>query len=61
VLPGLHTAAALHDAIVGQALDKPHKAPPYTMPGELVRQAPGHAWPTWKELMQGSGWNDYDG
>jgi hypothetical protein len=60
VLPRLHTAAALHDAIVGQALDKPHKAPPYTMPGELVRQATGHAWPTWKELMQGSGWNDYD-
>jgi hypothetical protein len=51
----------LHDAIVGQALDKPHKAPPYTVPGELVRQVTGQAWPTWKELMQGSGWGDYDG
>jgi hypothetical protein len=61
VLPRLHAAAALHDAIVGQALDKPHKAPPYTMPGELVRQVTGEAWPTWKELMQGSGWGDYDG
>jgi hypothetical protein len=61
VLPRLHAAAALHDAIVDQALVKPHKAPPFSMPGELVRQATGQSWPTWEELMKSSGWNDYDG
>ena len=61
VLPRLHAAAALHDAIVGQALVKPHKAPPFSMPGELVRQTTGQSWPTWEELMKFSGWNDYDG
>jgi hypothetical protein len=45
---------------VGQALAKPHKAPPFTMPGELVRQMTEQSWPTWQELMQSSGWNDYD-
>lgn len=61
VLPRLHAAAALHDAIVGQALDKPHKAPLFSLPGELVRQATGQSWPTWRELAERSGWNDYDG
>jgi hypothetical protein len=60
-LPRLHAAAALHDAIVDQGLAKPHKAPPYTVPGELVRQTTGQVWPTWRELMEESGWNDYDG
>jgi hypothetical protein len=60
-LPRLHGAAALYDAIVDQALAKPHKAPPYTVPGELVRQTTGQVWPTWRELMEESGWNDYDG
>ncbi|MFB4287866.1 HD domain-containing protein [Nonomuraea sp. ATR24] len=61
VLPRLHAAAVLHDAIVGQAAAKPQKAPPYTMPGELVRQATGQRWPTWRELMEAGGWGDYDG
>ncbi|WP_049565023.1 HD domain-containing protein [Nonomuraea sp. SBT364] len=61
VLPRLHAAAVLHDAIVGQALAKPRKAPPYSMPGELVRQVTGQVWPTWRELMEASGWDDYDG
>jgi HD domain len=61
VLPRLHAAAVLHDAVVGQALAKPHKAPPFSIPGELVRQTTGQTWPTWRELMEGSGWNDYDG
>jgi hypothetical protein len=60
-LPRLNAAAVLYDAVVGQALEKPHKAPPFTMPGELVRQATGQPWPTWQELMQSSGWGDYDG
>jgi HD domain len=61
-LPRLHAAAVLHKAIVGQALDKPHKAPPYTMPGELLRQTTQQPWPTWEQLMtQPPSWNDYDG
>ncbi|NRQ37329.1 HD domain-containing protein [Nonomuraea sp. NN258] len=62
VLPRLHATAVLYDAIVGQAIDRPHKAPPYTMPGELLRQWTGGAWPTWRQAMtQPSGWGDYDG
>jgi hypothetical protein len=60
VLPRLHAAAVLHDTIVGQALDKPQKAPPFSMPGELVRQVTGQSWPTWRELVEGTGWGDYD-
>jgi hypothetical protein len=61
-LPRLHAAAALYDAIVGQALAKPHKAPPFTLPGELLRQHTGQDWPRWQQLMtQPPSWNDYDG
>lgn len=34
---------------------------PTSRPGELVRQRTGEAWPTWDQLMQSPGWNDYDG
>ncbi|MEU7900411.1 HD domain-containing protein [Nonomuraea sp. NPDC049152] len=57
VLPRLRAAVVLHDAVVAQALDKPHKAPPFSIPGEMLRQASGQAWPTWREL---AGWGDYD-
>ncbi|MET8680879.1 HD domain-containing protein [Streptomyces sp. NPDC004647] len=61
-LPRLHAAPVLYDTIVGQALDKPHKAPPFSMPGELVRQKTQETWPTWEQLMtQPPSWNDYDG
>ena len=60
VLPRLHAAAVLRDAVVGQALEKPQKAPPFTMSGELVRQVTGQSWPTWQELMQEAGWGDYE-
>lgn len=60
VLPRLHLAPVLYDTIVGQALDKPHKARPFSMPGELVRQRTGEVWPTWEQLTL-PGWNDYDG
>lgn len=36
--PRLDLARCLTDAIVGQAKDHPQKAPPYTLPGELVRE-----------------------
>ncbi|WP_043636212.1 HD domain-containing protein [Nonomuraea candida] len=59
-LPRLRAASALYDAIVAQALAKPHKAPPFTLPGELVRQHTGEEWPTWRQLMsQPPSWNDY--
>jgi hypothetical protein len=61
MLPRLHAAAALHDTLVAQALDKPRKAPPFTVPGELVRQATGQTWPTWRELMESGGWGVYEG
>ncbi|MGV9268203.1 HD domain-containing protein [Kitasatospora sp. NPDC003701] len=60
LLPRLSTAAVLHDSIVGQALAKPHKAPPFTLPGELLRQATGRTWPTWGQLARSSGWHDYE-
>ncbi|GAB2502820.1 HD domain-containing protein [Nocardiopsis aegyptia] len=62
VPPRLHASAVLYDEIVGQALAKPHKAPPFSMPGELVRQRTGPEWPTWRQLMDGTpGRNDDDG
>jgi hypothetical protein len=36
--PRLDMARCLTDAIVGQAQGRPRKAPPYTLPGELVRE-----------------------
>ncbi|MFI1331162.1 HD domain-containing protein [Streptomyces sp. NPDC020845] len=60
-LPRLHAAAVLYDTIVDQALAKPHKAPPFTMPGELLRQKTGTPWPTWQQLMaQEPSWHDYN-
>ncbi|GGR90746.1 hypothetical protein GCM10010252_32000 [Streptomyces aureoverticillatus] len=61
VLPRLHTAPALRDAIVGQALAKPGKAPLFTLPGELVRQRTGADWPTWEQMTQSPGWGDFEG
>ncbi|MFI6532089.1 HD domain-containing protein [Nonomuraea sp. NPDC050547] len=58
VLPRLRAAAALHDEILAQALADPRKAPPFSLPGELVRRATGQTWPTWREM---AGWGDYDG
>jgi hypothetical protein len=36
--PRLAMARCLTDAIVAQAKDRPRKAPPYPLPGELVRE-----------------------
>ena len=36
--PRLDMARRLTDAIIGQAQGRPQKAPPYTLPGELVRE-----------------------
>ncbi|QFZ24149.1 HD domain-containing protein [Saccharothrix syringae] len=59
VLPRLGVGPGIRDAIVAQALEKPHKAPPFTFPGELVRQATGRGWPTWDELIaREPSWHD---
>lgn len=61
VLPRLHASAELQKEIVSQALEKPRKAPPYTLVGELVRQHTGENWPTWQQLMsEPPTWNDYE-
>lgn len=58
--PRLGGTAALAEAVVTQALAKPHKAPPFSLPGELVRQTTGQPWPTWRELAQREpSWHDY--
>lgn len=59
VFPRLHAAPVLRDTIVGQALAKPQKAPPFSLPGELVRQQTGGTWPTWEQLTRDPGWDDY--
>ncbi|MEO3926800.1 HD domain-containing protein [Micromonosporaceae bacterium B7E4] len=61
VLPRLHAAPVIRDAIVEQALRDPGKAPPLSLAGELVRQRTAAAWPTWEQLTQSPGWHDYDG
>jgi len=37
------------------------KAPPFSTPGELVRQVTGQVWPTWPELAEHAGRGDYAG
>ncbi|GAA1342013.1 HD domain-containing protein [Saccharothrix algeriensis] len=61
VLPRLGGAVELRNAVVAQALANPLKAPPYSLPAELVRQETGRPWPTWEQLMgQEPSWHDYD-
>jgi hypothetical protein len=58
-LPRRRVAVGIKDMIVKQALAKPQKAPPFTLPGELVRQETGRPWPTWEQLTQESDWSDH--
>ncbi len=50
LLPRADLGATIKRVIVDQAAGRPHKAPPFSLPGELVRQATGQEWPTWEEL-----------
>ncbi|CAL9488119.1 hypothetical protein SUDANB121_03195 [Nocardiopsis dassonvillei] len=60
VLPRLRASAVLFDTVVDQAIADPRKAPPFSLPGEFLRQHTGGRWPTWRELMsEESGWDDY--
>ena len=59
LLPRQDLAYALSDAIVAQARAKPHKAPPMTFPGGLMRHhLPYGAHPTWYDLLGVTGWGD---
>lgn len=59
LLPRLDLAYALSDAIVTQAKSKPHKAPPTTFPGQLLRHhLPYGAHPGWYDLLATAGWGD---
>ncbi|WP_459546716.1 hypothetical protein [Nocardia sp. X0981] len=45
-------------ALATQALAKPHKAPPGSLPGEVLRLKHPELVPTWHDLVAMSGWND---
>jgi hypothetical protein len=53
--PRLDMARCLTDAIVGQAKDRPRKAPPYTLPGELVRERAADSTKTGMERLAAQG------
>ncbi|MFI7125226.1 HD domain-containing protein [Nonomuraea sp. NPDC050153] len=52
-------ARALTDAIVAQGLADPRKAPPMTLPGEILHQRhPEAPYITWQDFLDAGGWND---
>jgi hypothetical protein len=59
ILPRLGLQTEIREAITAQAAAKPSKAPPYTLPGELVRTYTAEVTvPTWEETIARSGWNE---
>jgi hypothetical protein len=59
VLPRLGLQNSIREAITAQAAVKPAKAPPYTLPGELVRTyVPDAKVPTWEDMAAASGWRE---
>lgn len=59
VLPRLDLRNSIRDAITAQAAFRPAKAPPYTLPGELVRTyVPDTNVATWDDMTAASGWID---
>jgi hypothetical protein len=59
VLPRLDLRNRLRDAVTTQAAATPAKAPPYTLPGELVRTHVADARvPDWDDMAAASGWHD---
>ncbi|GAA3158694.1 hypothetical protein GCM10010486_25790 [Nonomuraea roseoviolacea subsp. carminata] len=52
-------ARALTDAMVAQCLADPRKAPPMTLPGEVLHQLrPEAPYTTWQDFQDASGWHD---
>ncbi|AXK85090.1 HD domain-containing protein [Nocardia farcinica] len=57
--PRLGGSRALTEAIERQALADPRKAPPATLPGEIVHQRHPHLpYLTWDMILASSGWRD---
>jgi hypothetical protein len=57
--PRLGGTRALTDAIVAQALADPRKAPPTTLPGEIVHQRqPALPYLTWDMILDANTWGD---
>ncbi|MEO3790727.1 HD domain-containing protein [Nonomuraea sp. B10E15] len=57
VYPRHGGARALTDAIVEQGLADPRKAPPMTLPGEILHQRhPEAPYMTWQDFLDASGW-----
>ncbi|MFI6734969.1 HD domain-containing protein [Nonomuraea sp. NPDC050451] len=52
-------ARALTDAMIAQCLTDPRKAPPMTLPGEILHQRhPEAPYITWQDFLDASGWHD---
>jgi hypothetical protein len=52
-------ARTLTDTIVAQGLADPRKAPPMTLPGEILHQRhPEAPYTTWEGFLDASGWDD---
>ncbi|MFD1546346.1 damage-inducible protein [Nonomuraea guangzhouensis] len=52
-------ARALTDAMIAQCLADPRKAPPMTLPGEILHQRhPEAPYLTWDDFLEASGWDD---
>ncbi|MEU6720179.1 HD domain-containing protein [Nonomuraea sp. NPDC046802] len=59
VYPRHGGARALTDAIVAQGLADPRKAPPMTLPGEILHQRhPETPYTTWQDFLDAGGWHD---
>jgi hypothetical protein len=57
--PRLGGSRTLTDAIVRHAMSDPRKAPPMTLPGEVLHQRhPSLPYQTWDMLLDSAGWND---
>ncbi|MEU8199748.1 HD domain-containing protein [Streptosporangium sp. NPDC049046] len=59
VYPRHGGARALTDAIIAQGLADPRKAPPMTLPGEILHQRhPEVPYTTWQDILDAGGWHD---
>ncbi|MCG5213179.1 HD domain-containing protein [Streptosporangium soli] len=59
VYPRHGGARTLTDAIITQGLADPRKAPPMTLPGEILHQRhPEAPYATWENILDASGWDD---
>lgn len=59
VYPRHGGARALTDAVVAQGLADPRKAPPMTLPGEILHQRhPEAPYVTWENILDAGGWGD---